>query len=219
MTARSLLRMWLISCASTPASSLMLRRRSSPSVMPMTAFCGVPVGEGVERHARDDVDARWGRQLRPVAQHIDDVHDLAAVARIELARAIEAHDHFRRQARREGVDRPDRDQGDGHAHGAPDEPGREAGEQAEPADQQGRMQRVARLVRAMGGGVEKGCHVIMAPRCTRPRAPACRAQHRGNRRGGKAPASPRPAAVSGTAFRTSPPPRRRPPGAPAPPLR
>ena len=47
ITARSLLRMWLISWASTPASSCRDRRRSSPSVMPITALSRVPVAKAL----------------------------------------------------------------------------------------------------------------------------------------------------------------------------
>ena len=47
ITARSLLRTWLISCASTPASSRRDKRRSRPSVMPITALSGVPVAKAL----------------------------------------------------------------------------------------------------------------------------------------------------------------------------
>ena len=93
-------------------------------------------GEGVERHAGDDVDARRGRQLGAPAQLVDDVEDLPAVARVERPRAIHAHDHLGRQARGEGVERADRHQRDQHARPGPEQPrreGRDAGRARPPA--------------------------------------------------------------------------------------
>ena len=124
-------------------------------------------GEGVERHARDDVDPRRSGQLCAVAEHIGDVQDGPAVAGVERARPIHAHQHFGRQARREGVDDADGDQRDRHAHPAPDEPGGEPGQQTQAADQQHRMQRIARLVGALAVGIEKRRHEPPSPPAVR----------------------------------------------------
>jgi len=74
-------------------------------------------GEGVERHAGDHVGGRNGRQLGATGELLDNVGYLAAVARVDGAGAVHAHDDLRRQARRE---RPqDRDRQQGHQNAGP----------------------------------------------------------------------------------------------------
>ena len=158
-------------------------------------------GEGVERHARDDVDPRRSGQLSAIAEHIDDVQDGPAVAGVERARAIHAHQHFGRQARRKGVDDADGDQRDRHAHPAPDEPGGEPGQQTQAADQQHRMQRIARLVGALAVGIEKRCHEPPSPPAGRAgQARGSIKRNRATSKGMRAGPSPRGRALEAQNF-------------------
>ena len=119
-------------------------------------------GEGVERHARDHVELGLVGEAGAAGELLQNVEHLVAVTGIERARAEHAHDDLWRQTRREGIDEADRHQGQRHAHGAPQQPHRESGDEAETADQQGRLQLVAGLVRAAAFVVQQWSHRVMA---------------------------------------------------------
>ena len=65
---------------------------------------GAAGGERVERGARDDVDVGHGGELGAPAERGDHLSDGVALARVELPRAIHAHHHLGRHARREQVE-------------------------------------------------------------------------------------------------------------------